>query len=94
MSQEAANKMSEVGDTFNAMKEASQKKRAQNRETSPVFLTKNGVAFNTRNGGAHLIVQGKDGLIDFWPGTGKFITRAGKSGRGVFNLLNLCKVKK
>jgi len=70
------------------MKERSRQKRDDNRRKSAELLTKSGVQFESKNDGAHLIVTTKHGVIDFWPGTGRFIPRGfGKSGRGVFNLL-------
>jgi hypothetical protein len=85
--------MSEIGEIYGAMKEASQEKRANNRQSSAEILKNKGVEFESKNLGAHLIVTGKKGLIDFWPGTGKFIPRnGGRNGRGVFNLLKLCQV--
>lgn len=84
-----------MGDVFNAMKKAKQEKRAQNRETSPEILRRAGVAFAEFNMGAHLVVKHGDGAItvDFWPGTGKWIVRGGRKGRGVFNLLRLLRVQ-
>lgn len=82
--------MGEMGEIFNEMKKAGKEKREQNRENSPQILADRGIEFESKNWGAHLIVKGKDCLIDFWPGTGKFIARNGRRGRGVFNLIKLC----
>lgn len=79
--------MGDVGDTFNAMKEESKKRRAGHREASPKLLEDASVPFESKNGGAHLIVEGSKSYIDFWPGTGKWITRNGKRGFGVKNLI-------
>lgn len=77
--------MGDMGDTFNAMKEASQEKRAMNRSYSPAMLRDFGIAFESKNGGAHLVVNGR---IDFWPGTGLWIDRGtGAKRRGVRNLI-------
>ncbi len=80
-----------MDDIFNDMKKHSQDKRKRNRESSANTLQKKGIDFIVKNCGIHLIVKGKNGLIDFWPGTGKFIARNGKKGRGVFNLIKLCR---
>lgn len=66
-------------------------RRANNRQSSPQVLADHGIAFETKNEGAHLIVTIGGKVVDFWPGTGKFITRGpnSKTGRGVFNLLRL-----
>lgn len=74
-----------------AMIERSKKKRASNREQSAEFLRVRGVQFESKNDGAHLIVQGKEEVIDFWPGTGYFKTRSGSKGRGVRNLIKRCR---
>lgn len=69
-------------------KEESQLRRSENREGSAKILSDHGVQFESKNMGAHLIVKHGEQVVDFWPGTGKFICRAsGKHGRGVFNLL-------
>lgn len=79
--------MSELSETYKAMKEHSQEKRAGNREQSAQYLTNAGIPFIYNNHGAHLIVEGKDCYIDFWPGTGKWISRNKEAGFGVRNLV-------
>lgn len=72
------------------VKAASQEKRAGNRESSATILRNRGIPFESKNWDAHLIVkpQGSDEVIDFWPGTGRWIVRSTKhKGFGVFNLL-------
>jgi len=83
--------MSELGEIFNDLKKHNQKKRSNNRISSTEILKDKGIEFKSHNGGIHLIVSGRDGLIDFWPSTGKFIMRdSKKEGRGVRNLLKEC----
>lgn len=81
--------MSDSGDVYRAMKEDSKERRARNRDKSPAILRKHGIAYHSRNGGAHLIiVEDLSVVADFWPGTGKWIFRRGsKEGRGVFSLI-------
>jgi dihydrofolate reductase (trimethoprim resistance protein) len=57
------------------------------QENSADYLAQRGIPFVSKNGGAHLIVEGKDCFIDFWPGTGKWHSRCGKKGFGVRNLV-------
>lgn len=83
--------MGDMAESFRILKEESKKKRAYNRQNSTEILQSKSVEFESKNCGAHLIVNGRDCLIDFWPGTGKFISRNGKKGRGVRNLLKLCR---
>lgn len=72
----------------------SQARRADNRAGSADMLQELGVSFERNNMGAHLIVSHDGKVVDFWPGTGKYIPRGfGRPGRGVFNLLKLIGVK-
>lgn len=73
-----------------AMKKESQARRRRNREQSLELLRTKHIPFASHNNGVHLVVTARDGLIDFWPGTGKYKLRSGGEGRGVFNLLKLC----
>lgn len=79
--------MSEINDNFAVMKEQSQVKRSYNRTQSAKLLRDNSVWYDTKNAGAHLIVRHAGHIVDFWPGTGKYIVRNGPEGRGIFNLL-------
>lgn len=67
--------MSEMAEDFNALKKLKQEKRADNRQASAEILKTAGVRFISNNGGAHLIVEAVGHYVDFWPGTGKWITR-------------------
>lgn len=73
-------------ESYDERKTASQKKRAMNREASKRFLEHQDIEFEVKSGGSHLLVTGSKGLIDFWPGTGKWISRDGTKGRGVREL--------
>ncbi len=79
--------MGDMDDVFRAMRADKQERHAANRTERAEILRKAGVRFETRNGGAHLIVEGQGGKIDFWPGTGKWIDRNRKNGRGINSLL-------
>lgn len=68
--------------------EESKVKRSTNRECSSKIIQDAGLQFESKNGGAHLVVVGENITVDFWPGTGKYSVRGtGKYKRGVFNLL-------
>lgn len=70
---------------YREQSEASKAKRASNREYSARLLTEAGIAFETRNDGAHLIVAGR---YDFWPGTGLWMVRGDRTkNRGVRKLI-------
>lgn len=79
--------MSELGETFEGYRAAKQEKRASNRSQSADYLTQRGIPFSSHNFGAHLIVEGPAGYIDFWPGTGRWKDRRGPAGFGVRNLV-------
>lgn len=85
--------MSDTAELFSGWPEASQAKRAANRAKSAQMLTDAGIKFQAKNGGAHLVVSASDGgLIDFWPGTGKWVVRASKlEQRGVSHLIKRAK---
>lgn len=67
----------------------SKHQKAENKEWSTKKLRSEGINFQSCNDGLHLIVKNKSEVIDFWPTTGKFISRkkGGKVGRGIHNLL-------
>ena len=59
-------------------------KRKSNTISSTEILKKFEIKFESKNDGAHIIVEN----FDFWPSTGLFINRKTKKrGRGIFNLL-------
>jgi len=84
--------MSELGEDFKAWDKQKKDKRFQNITYSTKILQQSGVKFDSKNHGVHLIVAGKNGLIDFYPSTGLFMLRKGGQGRGVRNLLKHCEV--
>lgn len=84
--------MTTLGDFYAARRKRGQACRATRRVEGARLLRSRGVPFTSHNMGAHLVVTGRDGLIDFWPGTDKFITRDGVRGFGIIRLLELCNV--
>jgi hypothetical protein len=81
----------DMSEYWRDVKQASQVKRASNREQSAQMLIKAGVVFEEKNHGAHLIVQGKTCFVDFWPGTGRWNSRDGTKGFGIHALLEYVK---
>lgn len=81
----------DVSEMWRAHREESQARRAGNRKRGAELLEAEGVRFTSKNGGAHLIVLGRECLIDFWPGTGRWISRDGTRGFGVHNLIKQVK---
>lgn len=80
--------MGDMGDDFRAMKQHNKEKRASNTKSSTELLSENRIGFESKNFGAHLIVEGMKGKVDFWPSTGKWIARSGNYGRGIKSLIN------
>ena len=76
--------MREANHAFNKQRKAMLRRKA--REA----LDDAGIGYSECNNGAHLIVQGAVGLIDYWPGTGRWKTRRGVEGRGIKELLKRC----
>jgi hypothetical protein len=76
--------MSELRDDMNAWRKHKQEQRERNRKTAEAELTLRKIPFAVHNAGAHLVV---DGRIDYWPGTGLWIVRGGRRGRGLARLL-------
>lgn len=77
--------MSEMGEDFAAMSRAQQEKKAKNREVSAANLPRAGINFTSRNLGAHLIVEAGDQIIDFWPGTRRWIPRHDQQSKNMDN---------
>lgn len=65
--------------------------RGLRRMAAPELLAKEGIPFVVKNGGAHIVVEGPTGFIDFWPGTAKWHTRDGLKGFGLGALVKLIK---
>lgn len=70
------------------LKQVSKEKRSNNRSNGAALLKEAGTCFSSSNNGAHLIVEGSLGFIDYWPGTGRWASRKGLKGFGVRNLIN------
>ena len=79
--------MGDVGDDFRGHRADRQIKKRSNREQSAECLRNACIKFTSHNNGAHLIVEGPNTKIDFWPGTGLWHERGGKEGRGVKKLI-------
>ncbi len=83
--------MSDMIDMFKALKKADQDSRSQNRANCTTKLLNHKIPFTSHNGGAHLIVEGPEGYIDFWPGTGRWNNRKGVANFGFQTLLKYIK---
>jgi len=80
--------MGDMGEVFREMTKRKKLKRAINTRDSTRFLIANGIKFESKNSGAHLIIsEYNTGTINYWPSTGLWITKDGKRHRGVRNLV-------
>tara|TARA_R110002012_G_scaffold212505_1_gene383585 strand:+ start:559 stop:813 length:255 start_codon:yes stop_codon:yes gene_type:complete len=79
--------MGDVGEDYKALKERSKLKKLSNIESSTLMLLEKGYDVDIKNNGVHLIVDWDDKTVDFWPSTGKWIVRGGKTSRGVKGLI-------
>lgn len=63
-------------------------KKSRNKDWSTQHLIDKGIRFESKNNGVHLIVYGDKGIVDFWPSTGKWISRyEEKTSRGIRELV-------
>ena len=68
--------------------ESKKDKRLSNTQWSTNYLVSQGIEFESKNKGSHLVL--KD--FDFWPATGLFICKqTKKQRRGVKHLVNMIK---
>lgn len=77
----------ELSEFYKSWGARKRKKKESNLSWSTDKLAKDGIVFDSKNGGAHLIISHNEKIYDFWPSTGKFLDRSsGKYGRGIRNL--------
>lgn len=82
----------ETKEIFNAMKEYKKQKSIKNRSLAQEILESAGINFEIKNNGLHYIITTDTDIIDFWPGTEKFIPRITKqSGKGIYTLIKYIK---
>jgi hypothetical protein len=81
--------VSELGDDFRTFREYQKKRKRQDylKAKPEQCLAEAGIGFTTHNEGLHLIVENNEKPIDFWPTTGRWISRNGKEGFGVKSLI-------
>ena len=89
--------MSEIGETWKAIKEQRKKERAESGykkgqcflDYAREELPKHGITFTEHNDGYHSICTKGDLVADFWPSTGKYKLRHQNGyGRGIQGLIS------
>jgi hypothetical protein len=84
----------EMWEDYRAIKQHRMEQKAELRRTGAEALTQHNIPFRECNGGAHLIIQFRDRIVDFWPGTERWSIRsANRWGRGVGGLLKFLGVE-
>lgn len=86
--------MSDMGEVFKAWNESKKSKRHSNRKSSTQMLIDAGIEFTSHNCGIHLQIKRGPVTIDYWPSTGKWMTkgfRYGVTNRGIRSLLDFIK---
>jgi len=73
--------MSEEAEFWNDLKEIKRDKKRDNTASSTALLQRLGALFESKNNGAHLVVQSGHNVVDFWPSTGLWIVRGEKTKR-------------
>lgn len=77
--------MGDMRETFVWMRDAARRKRGDNKANSTAILTAHGIHFAVHNAGYHLVIRRPEGVVNFFPSTGRYTGLF--DGRGVFNLL-------
>lgn len=79
--------MGEMAEVLNAMRQHKKHSRANNTVKRTELLKSHGIKFESKNNGAHLILEHR---FDFWPSTGLWIDRETKKrGGGIPRLLDI-----
>lgn len=84
----------DMGEAFRDLRKERQEVHRQRRNSSAATLARLKVPFEWKNAGAHLIIRPADKpAIDFWPGTGLWVQRGGRKGRGFGPLMKFLGVQ-
>ena len=77
--------MGSMREDFRAYDQYNRMKKQANKQFSTNLLIEQGINFESRNDGLHLVIRTRNGNINFFPSTGLF--NGALKGRGVYNLL-------
>ena len=74
-----------VRENYRAYDHYNRMKKQANKKFSTELLIREGIEFESRDNGLHLVIRTRKGNINFFPSTGLF--NGALKGRGVYNLL-------
>lgn len=74
-----------VREDYRAYDHYNRMKKQANKKFSTELIIKEGIEFESRDNGLHLVIRTRKGNINFFPSTGLF--NGALKGRGVYNLL-------
>lgn len=77
--------MGSVREDYRERDRYSRMKKQANKKFSTELLVKEGIEFESRDNGLHLVIRTRKGNINFFPSTGLY--NGAIKGRGVYNLL-------
>lgn len=77
--------MGSMREDFRAYDQYSRMKKQANKQFSTNLLIEQGIIFESKNEGLHLVIRTRKGNINFFPSTGLY--NGAVKGRGVYNLL-------
>lgn len=77
--------MGDMKEDMKAFREYRRDKSERNREYSTELLKKEGIKFESRNDGLHLMIETSKGRINFYPSSGLY--NGALQGRGVKSLI-------
>lgn len=80
--------MGDMAEDFKMLREIKKEEKADRLEDYTSRLKESGIPFVSKNHGYHFVVEGANGFVDFWPSTGKWISRTGRRGFGVQGLIS------
>lgn len=83
--------MSDIGEVYKCLKAVRQQERADNRSSAPRRLREAGIEFSSHNDGSHLVIKGRFGCFDFWPGTELWKMRGQRKAKRNYGIEELIK---
>lgn len=69
--------MGDMGELYRANQSRMKDVKARRRHEADVLLTGARIRYTKHNMGQHLIIEGPEDFVDFWPGTAKWRKRGG-----------------